>query len=83
MSFTTGIVKTVTGSLRLVALRIKFKQDVKVSETKIAELRDPRFTKDQFENLSVRTPNVQVQPDRRSLSPLFNSEMQRHPHGPS
>jgi hypothetical protein len=59
MSFTTGIVKTVTGSLKLVALRIKFKHDVKVSKTKIADLRDPRFTKDQFENLSARTPNMQ------------------------
>lgn len=59
MSFTTGIVKTVTGSLKLVASRIKLKQDVKVSETRIADLRDPRFTKDQFENLGARTPNVQ------------------------
>ena len=48
-----------TGSLKLVALRIKLKQDVKVSKTKIADLRDPRFTKDQFENLSARTPNMQ------------------------
>ena len=45
MSFTTGIVKTVTGGLKLVALRIKFKHDVKVSRTKIATCGTPASPK--------------------------------------
>ncbi len=55
MSFTTGIVKTVAESLKLIRSRVKPKypahQGVKSREPKIASLHNPRFTKDQLEKL--------------------------------
>lgn len=54
MSFATVVVRTVTGSLKLVASRINPKRDVKLSETKSAVLQNPRFTKEQLENLRAQ-----------------------------
>ena len=54
MSFTRVIVRTVTGSLKQVTGRINPKQGVKLRDTKIAVLQDPRFTKDQLENLRAQ-----------------------------
>jgi hypothetical protein len=51
MSFTTVIVRTVTGSLKLIAWHIKPRQEIKLRERKTADLRDPRFTKEQLEKL--------------------------------
>ena len=59
MSFTTAIVKTVTGKLKLGASRIKPKQGVKARETKIADLhQDPRFTKEQLEKLRAEAEST-------------------------
>ena len=54
MSFTMAIVRTVTGSLKLVASRINSRQGVKLSEPGSAVLQNPRFTKDQLENLKAQ-----------------------------
>lgn len=62
MSFTT-VIKTVTGSLKLVASRIKPEQGVKLREARITVLPDPRFTKDQLENLKTRAGRTD-HPDR-------------------
>ena len=54
MSFTMAIVKTVTGSLKLAASRINSRQGVKLCEPGNAVLQNPRFTKDQLENLKAQ-----------------------------
>ena len=53
MSFTT-VIKKVTGGLKLVTSRIKPEDSVKLREVKGTVLPDPRFTKDQLQNLSAR-----------------------------
>ena len=53
MSFTTAIVRTVTGSLKLIAARTKPEQSVvaKSRENRISVYHNPRFTKEQMETL--------------------------------
>jgi hypothetical protein len=53
MSFTT-VIKKVTGGLKLVTSRIKPQDSVKLREATGTVLPDPRFTKDQLENLRAR-----------------------------
>ena len=62
MSFTTGIVRTVAESLKLITSRVKPKypshQGVKSREPGIAPLHDPRFTKDQLEKLMAEAASA-------------------------
>ena len=57
MPFTT-VIKTVTGSLKLITSRIKPEENVKFREAKGMVLPDPRFTKDQLENLRARAEST-------------------------
>jgi hypothetical protein len=52
--FFTTVIKRVTGGLKLVTSRIKPEDSVKLPEAKGTVLPDPRFTKDQLENLRAR-----------------------------
>ncbi len=62
MSFTTGIVRTVAESLKLITSRVKPKypshQGVKLSEPRIVPLHDPRFTRDQLEKLRAKAASA-------------------------
>jgi hypothetical protein len=48
------VIKAAIGNLEAVISRTEPKQGVKLRETKIMVLPDPRFTKDQLENLRAR-----------------------------
>jgi hypothetical protein len=57
MSFASLIVKRVTGSLKLGSPRTKLKG--KLRDTKIADLQNPRFTRDQFEKLKTKSTGAE------------------------
>ena len=56
--FFTTVIKKVTGGLKLVTSRIKPEDSVKLREAKGTVLPDPRFTKDQLENLRARAEST-------------------------
>ncbi len=60
MSF-TSVMNTLVGSLKLVTSRVTLQEGVKLRETKITVLPDPRFTKDQLENLRARAGSTNRQ----------------------
>jgi hypothetical protein len=61
MSFTTAIVRTVTGSLKLIAARTKPDQSViaKSRENMISVYHNPRFTKEQLETLRAQAERTE------------------------
>jgi hypothetical protein len=62
MSFITGVVRTVAGSLKLITSRVKPKypshQSVNSRGLTIAQSHDPRFTKDQLEKLMAEAASA-------------------------
>lgn len=69
MSFASLIVKRVTGSLKLGSPRTKLKG--KLRDTKIADLQDPRFTKDQFEKLMAKPMETERSAGQIAEDPRF------------
>lgn len=66
MSFASLIVRRVTGTLKLSSPRTKLNR--KLRDTNIADLQDPRFTKDQFAKLAAKStrgehPAAQISED--------------------
>ena len=74
MSFASLIVR-VTGSLKLGSRRTKLnypsREDGKRRDTNIADLHDPRFTRDQFERLMAKPMETECSAGRIAIDPRF------------
>jgi hypothetical protein len=75
MSFVSRIVRKVTGSLMSGSRRTNLKypshEDGKLRNTNIADLRNPRFTKDQFQNLMAKSTGAEHSAGQIAEDPRF------------
>jgi hypothetical protein len=69
MSFASRIVRKVTGSLKLSSPPTKL--NGKLRDTNIADLRDPRFTRDQFEKLKAKSTGTEHSAGHTAGEPRF------------
>ena len=69
MSFVSRIVRKVTGSLKSGSPRTNLND--KLRDTNIADLRNPRFTKDQFQNLMAKSTGAEHSAGQTSGKPRF------------
>jgi hypothetical protein len=69
MSFASVMVKKVTGSLKLGSSRTTL--NGKLRDTNIADMQDPRFTKDQFEKLRAKPTETERSEGQITEDPRF------------
>ena len=69
MSFASRILRRVIGSLKLGSPRTNFND--KLRNAKTADLRSPRFTKDQFQNLMAKSTGAVHSAGQTSGKPRF------------
>jgi len=75
MSFASFIVRRVTGSLkfgpRLAKPKDRSHEGDKLRDTNIVDLRDPRFTRDQFEKLMTKSKGAEHPAGQIAGDPRF------------